>query len=202
MKRIFYPLGMATLLGFFGILLTYASEPIERLDARMDSYLYGNGLLDAMSFFGGQLVILSISVLFLLYLWIRERDYRGMLFVFFAVGAGNALNQALKFSFERQRPDLPHGLETFSFPSGHAMMGILYLLTLAYFITSRVASRTTRTTIWGLAVVFAIVIGLSRVAGGEHYFSDVLAGWFLGYSWFVAVAVWYEWRTWQFRNKR
>lgn len=200
MRRVFYPLGMATLLAFLGLVLTYTDEAVTAMDVRMDELLYGRELLSAISVLGDQIVIFSVSIVLILFLWIQQKNFRGMLFVFFSAGAGNALNQLLKFSFERARPELPHGLETFSFPSGHAMVGLLYLFTLAYFITERTASNTMRITVWAIAVVLAGLVGLSRVAGGEHFFSDVLAGWFMGYTWFVAVAVWYEWR-YRFRKK-
>jgi undecaprenyl-diphosphatase len=102
--------------------------------------------------------------------------------------------------YDRERPDFPHGLETFSFPSGHAMVGLLYLFTVAYFINEHLSSRGGKWLVWTAATILAAGIGLSRVAGGEHYFSDVIAGWCAGYSWFVAIAVWYEMREWFYRK--
>src|SRR5690606_25852471 len=116
----------------------------------------------------------------------KRQDFRGMFFVFLTVGVGNGLNELLEYFFTEERPDLPRGLETFSFPSSHAMLGLLYLFTLAYFITADVASKSAGWTVWLLTILLVAAIGLSRVAGGEHFFSDVLAGWFAGYSLFVA----------------
>lgn len=200
MKRLFYPLGMATLLGFFAILLSYSSEPFREIDMRMSQWLKDLRVLDGISVLGDQWVIFTIGIALLLYLWLHRRNYRGMLFVVLTVGAGNALNQLLKHLFERERPDFPHGLESFSFPSGHAMVGLLYLFTAAYFITEHGFSRTAKWVVWLVAVGLAVCIGLSRVAGSEHYFSDVLAGWFAGYTWFIAVAIWYEARSRTFKK--
>ncbi|MBT2583982.1 phosphatase PAP2 family protein [Planococcus sp. ISL-109] len=202
MKRIFYPLAMATLLGFFGILFYYQQEPVRELDERAASLIGGIGWLDAMSFIGDQWVIFTVSFSLLLFLWIFRKDYRGMLFVFLTVGAGNALNHLLKEWFERPRPDFPQELASYSFPSNHAMVGLLYLFTLAYFLGGRAANKSTRLLIWGTAIALSVVVALSRVAGGEHYLSDVLAGMFLGYTWFVLVAIWYEMRERQFRKRR
>ncbi|UJF27363.1 phosphatase PAP2 family protein [Planococcus sp. 107-1] len=192
MKRLFYPLGMATLLGFFAILFSYSSEPFREIDRTMSQYLKDMRVLDGMSLLGDQWVIFAVSIALLLYLWLSQRNYRAMLFVVLSVGAGNALNQLLKHLFERERPDFPHGLESFSFPSGHAMVGLLYLFTAAYFIAENGLSKTVRWIVWIIAIGLILSIGLSRVAGSEHYFSDVLAGWFAGYTWFIAVAIWYE----------
>lgn len=201
MKRIFYPLAMATLLGFFGILFYYQQEPVRELDERAASLLGGIGWLDAMSIIGEQWMIFTISFLLLVFLWIFRKNYRGMLFVFLAVGAGNVLNHLMKEWFERPRPDFPQELASYSFPSNHAMVGLLYLFTLAYFI-GQYAKKSMRLLVWGVAIALTILVALSRVAGGEHYISDVLAGLFLGYTWFVLVAIWYEMRERQFRKRK
>src|SRR5690606_33460371 len=147
-------------------------------DRTMSQYLKDMRVLDGMSLLGDQWVIFTVSIALLLYLWLSQRNYRAMLFVVLSVGAGNALNQLLKHLFERERPDFPHGLESFSFPSGHAMVGLLYLFTAAYFIAENGLSKTVRWIVWIIAIGLVLSIGLSRVAGSEHYFSDVLAGWF------------------------
>ena len=72
-----------------------------------------------------------------------------------------------------------------SFPSGHAlgvMVGVLALLTLVLPIVRRTAAslagRSRRRS-------SSLVIGFGRVALNVHHPSDVLAGWALGYAWFV-----------------
>ncbi|MCJ1909491.1 phosphatase PAP2 family protein [Planococcus ruber] len=202
MKRLFYPLGMATLLGFFAILFSYSSEPFREIDRAMSQSLKNMRALDGMSLLGDQWVIFAVSVALFLYLWLSQRNYRAMLFVVLSVGAGNALNQLLKHLFERERPDFPHGLESFSFPSGHAMVGLLYLFTAAYFISEQSLSKTAKWIVWLVAIGLTVSVGLSRVAGSEHYFSDVLAGWCAGYTWFIAVAIWYEARFRALKKKR
>lgn len=200
-KNLFYALGMATLIVFFAILITFPSVEFRQIDIAAFDFLGGNAFLDSLSIIGDQWMIMSISIVLILYLWIHRKNYRGMLFVFLSVGVGNVLNQLLKRIFDRERPDFPHGLESFSFPSGHAMVGLLYLFTLAYFITEHLASKLVKWLVWLGAVVLTLVVGLSRIAGGEHYFSDVLAGWCAGYSWFVAIAVWYEVRERAFKKQ-
>lgn len=200
-KRLFYPLGMATLIGFFAILTSYTNEGFLELDLRTMEWFHGNILLDAMSVFGEPWVIFTVSLGLIVFLWVKRQNFRGMFFVFLTVGVGNILNQLMKYFFVDVRPELPRGLETFGYPSSHAMVGLLYLFTLAYFITDRIVTRSVRWLVWLLAVLLVAAVGLSRVAGGEHFFSDVLAGWFAGYSIFVAVAVWYEFRERRFRKE-
>lgn len=88
-----------------------------------------------------------------------------------------AANQLLKNIFQRPRP-LPE-IHSYSFPSGHSMLGFAFCMTAAYLL-----SRSTRTPLArALALLFGIVgtllIGLSRIYLNMHYPSDVLAGFFL-----------------------
>lgn len=202
MKRIFYPLAMATLLGFFGILYYYQQQAIRELGERAASLFGGMGWLESMSFIGEQWMIFVVSFLLLVFLWAFRQNYRGMLFVFLAVGAGNALNHLLQQWFARPMPGFPEELASYGFPSNHAMVGLLYLFTLAYFLSERAVSQSLRLAIWLAAILLTVLAALSQVASGTHYLSDVLAGLFLGYTLFVLVAIWYEMRERQFRKRK
>lgn len=202
MKRIFYPLAMATLLGFFGILYYYRQEPVRELDEQAASVFGGMGWLEAVSFIGEQWMIFTVSFLLLVFLWAFRQNYRGMFFVLLAVGAGNALNQLLRQWFARPMPEFPEEMASYSFPSDHAMVGLLYLFTLAYFLGERAGTTSIRLAIWLAAVLLTILTALSQVASGAHYLSDVLAGLCLGYTLFVLVAIWYEMRERQFRKRK
>lgn len=202
MKRVFYPLAMATLLGFFGILYYYQQEPARELDERAASLFGGIGWLQAMSFIGEQWLIFVVSFLLLVFLWAFRHNYRGMFFVFLAVGAGNALNHLLQQWFARPMPGFPEEVASYGFPSNHAMVGLLYLFTLAYFLGERVGTKSLRLVIWLSAILLTVLTALSQVANGSHYLSDVLAGLFLGYTIFVLVAIWYEMRERQFRKRQ
>lgn len=200
MRRIFYPLGMATLIGFFAILTAYSTPEFKEIDAWAADKLYGLSWLDSLSILGEDPVLFVVGMGMILYLWFHHRNYRAMLFVFLTVGAGKALNVLLKEALTRGRPPVPQELESYSFPSEHAMGGLLYIFTAAYFITTYMVSEIGKWMVWIAAVGLVAGIGLSRVAGGEHYFSDVLAGWCAGYTLFVAVAIWYEFREHRFEK--
>lgn len=69
----------------------------------------------------------------------ESKNNRGILFVLLTVAAGNVLNQLLKKWVQRPRPEIEEQLTSFSFPSGHAMTGILYLFTIAYIFRRTIA---------------------------------------------------------------
>ena len=199
-KKLFYPLGLVTLLGFAAIFLYFETDEIIQLDSQMAQLFGDNSLLGFFHYLGETKFIIFISLLLIAFLWFRSNNYRGMLFVVFTVGLGNVLNQLIKRWVERVRPDVPQQLETFSFPSGHAMVGILYLFTIAYFLTEHQTNKWIRVCIWTVTVFITAMVGLSRIAEHRHYATDVLAGWMIGYTWFVLVALWYEYRNRGFKK--
>ena len=200
MKKWFYPLGLVTLLGFAALFLNFTRNEMIHFDDKMANLLGGNQFITFFHYFGETEFIVFAMLILVAFLWFRFKNFRGMLFVVFAVGVGNVLNQLLKKWIQRERPDVPHQLESFSFPSGHAMVGLLYVFTIAYFLTEYQTDKKVKVLIWSGAVLLAAMIGLSRISEYRHYASDVFAGWMVGYTWFVIVALWYEYRKRNFKR--
>ncbi len=114
-----------------------------------------------------------------------RRNPRVALFLFISVELGGLFGEAAKQLSNRPRPDTALvAAPSSAFPSGHAlgvMVAVLALLTV-FLPMVRPPLR-----VW-LGVVGAAVvgvIGIGRVVLNVHYPSDVLAGWALGYAYFV-----------------
>ena len=136
---------------------------------------------------GGQTVLTLVTVVATGYL-VAARKYRTSLFLFAASVSGAMLGTSLKQWLGRPRPEIvPHLVEVtnLSFPSGHAMNSAVIYLTIALILTRTVAERRVRLYLRGLAIVMTATIGMSRVALGVHYPTDVLAGWLVGATWAV-----------------
>lgn len=106
-----------------------------------------------------------------------------------SVGSGMLLSNALKWGFDRARPDLvPHGAAVYtqSFPSGHAMLSAVVFLTLAALLARTQDLPGVRIFLTGTAIVLTLLVGISRVYLGVHWPTDVLAGWALGAAWAIA----------------
>ncbi len=110
--------------------------------------------------------------------FIKERKVRFSVIVFVIAWAlADAVTMSLKLWFHRPRPLLT--LEWVqaldfqnnpSFPSGHALIAMAYAVILSYHYAQ-------------FRFVFyfmALLIGLTRVYMGLHYFSDILAGFAIG----------------------
>jgi undecaprenyl-diphosphatase len=96
-----------------------------------------------------------------------------------ALGSVNlVLYAALKFSTRRARPFQQcegieariHAVDRYSFPSGHTLHAVAFAALLAVWYPLLAP----------LLALFAALVGLSRVALGVHYPSDVLAGALIG----------------------
>jgi undecaprenyl-diphosphatase len=107
------------------------------------------------------------------------------LFLVISVGLMGLLADGAKYIAGRPRPAmaLVYGSST-SFPSGHALgvvVGVLALLTVLWpSLTPRL--RVLLTVLGGLLI---LLVGSARVVLNVHYPSDVLAGWALGYLYYL-----------------
>lgn len=117
-----------------------------------------------------------------------QRRVRTALVVLVSVEFSGLVSQAGKDLADRPRPATALASATSSsFPSGHALaaaVGVAALLTVALPVLGRPARRVA--VLVGVLVVAAV--GIGRVALNVHYPSDVVAGWALGYLYFVACA--------------
>jgi membrane-associated phospholipid phosphatase len=94
--------------------------------------------------------------------------------------ATSSLNSLLKIGFHSPRPYwmdpnvIPYAAEpSFGFPSGHSQKAAVFWGMLGSYSRRPVAK---------IAAVFIILmIGISRLYLGVHYWSDVLAGWLIGF---------------------
>jgi membrane protein DedA with SNARE-associated domain len=112
---------------------------------------------------------------------LRRGDRLAAMVLAGAAGSAALLNIALKYTFERPRPDLfyevahPAG---YSFPSGHAM-GATTVYGLVAFIVSRERPGL-RWLPFAVAAILILLIGISRVFLGVHWATDVIGGFTAG----------------------
>lgn len=95
----------------------------------------------------------------------------------------SVLNSSLKLAIARERPELLEPIiqeRGYSFPSGHAALGMVAYGILAVVIGRSRLPRAVRAGLIGALLLLVLLIGLSRVWLGFHYPTDVLAGWIAG----------------------
>lgn len=117
-------------------------------------------------------------------LWLRR--WQGALHLAGVLLSGLALSTAFKQWIGRPRPQLVTHLDpvtSLSFPSGHALNSTLFYLVVAVMLAPLLRARTARWAVYAAAMGLSLATGVSRVALGVHYPTDVLAGWVIAGAW-------------------
>ncbi len=133
----------------------------------------------------GTAALTAVTTVVVVVLLVR-RHVRAAVWTATVMIAASMTTYVLKRLFARDRPvweDPIHTLDSFSFPSGHASgtasaMGVAIVLTLMF-----VRRRSLRRWLVAFWVALVLLVGLDRIFLGVHNFSDVLAGYAVGFFW-------------------
>ena len=139
---------------------------------------------------GSQAIVAVGALLAVYFVW--RREWLNLAVWAVALAGGELLNLLLKLLFARPRPvfSVPLAVaQSYSFPSGHAMMSIIAYGLLAYFAVGAVDARRWRLIVAALAAFLVVAIGFSRLYLGVHYFTDVIGGFAAGWVW-LSTCVW------------
>jgi membrane-associated phospholipid phosphatase len=127
---------------------------------------------------------------------LMRRNVRMALLLFFCAPLSGLVTWATKDLAGRPRPTtaLVFAAST-SFPSGHALEATASLLALLTLLLPMMKSQAMRVAAVALAALSVLLVGVARVALNVHHPSDVIAGWALGYLYFLLC-------LWIFRPQR
>ena len=140
-------------------------------------------------------VALTIATTVVVVALLVRRHFRAAVWTAAVMVAASMTTYLLKRFFARERPvweDPIHSLDSFSFPSGHASgiasaMGVAIVLTLMF-----VRRRSLRRGLIGFWVSLVVLVGLDRIFLGVHNFSDVIAGYAVGFFWVLVGLILYH----------
>ncbi|OBB41176.1 phosphatase PAP2 family protein [Mycobacterium sp. 852002-51961_SCH5331710] len=125
-----------------------------------------------------------VTVVLIVVAFVR-RQIRIAIFLIVTVELAGLVTEIAKAAADRPRPSTAFvtALGT-SFPSGHALgviVAVLALLTVGL----PIARPSARAVLIAAGAIVVITIGIGRVVLNVHHPSDVVAGWALGYAYFV-----------------
>lgn len=186
------------LLGGFIILTSEVSESIsghDELIGSIDEYVLNfmvknrhpqiNGVAIDLTALGSA-TALTIMTIFLCTFLIQVKKINLALQFFISIAGSSVLTSALKFYFERSRPDKILRLvevQGFSYPSGHSLSSAAAYFTIGIFASEFIKGTLNRGILWTLTLGLISLIGITRLYLGVHYVSDVLAGILIGIAW-------------------
>jgi membrane-associated phospholipid phosphatase len=171
--------------------VTYDREPLASVDTDVAKWVATDlpHVLELaarpFSWLGGWIGLTALGVAMTIVL-VRERAWADVVFLAAALLGSDLAVSVLKNWFDRDRPAIGPSIPlppSSSFPSGHAASGVAGLGALAVLTAERLPDRRARTWLWVAVVVAGVAVGLSRIALGVHYVTDVLAGWCFGLAW-------------------
>ncbi len=170
------------------------NDPLARWDVSFARWLsgerstVGTDIFRVFTFIGSPAAVLAIATIVCVLLYRRRQLVEAALLPV-VLGGSELLNVVLKLSFHRPRPEVAFvHLDTYSFPSGHAMLSAAAYGALAYLAWNHLHARQQRLALTAGTIVLVALICFSRLYLGVHYLSDVLGGAAAGAFW-LAVSI-------------
>ena len=139
----------------------------------------------------GGISVLGLFAVAVVGFLVIQRKRLSALMLLIGLAGGVALSEGFKGVFERERPPAQfQAVDTLnaSFPSGHALLSTVFYLTVGVMLARVLPSKRLKAWVMAMAVIVAMLVGLSRIYLGAHWATDVFAGWSLGAAW--AMALW------------
>ncbi len=165
--------------------------PLLAVDTRVANDLHAIALQSSpamrdvmiFGFYMGEQVIVVIGVIMTLY-FLYKRFWPGLAMVVIAWPAEGAIWLVLSQYYHRARPVFDvavwHRMTAPGFPSGHTIAAVMCFGLLAYLFVPTMSSRFWQAVVIVAAVLLLLYVGYSRMFVGDHYLTDILAGYGLG----------------------
>jgi len=154
------------------LLVSWRSEPLTQLFSVIT--LLGKSYV---------IVLFCSALAILLMLWRKGVDLIALVIV---IVGSTTTSSMLKLAFQRPRPEQAIYLESsYSFPSGHATIAVAFYGLVGYLLMRSASRWWHKMSLLCTTLALIAAIGLSRLYLGEHYLSDVLAGYLIGALWLI-----------------
>ena len=182
---------LLSILSFAAIVDSFSEKgTLFHLDLKINAYMIRVANPALTRFFGtitdlGSIyLVLTVAVMVGIILFIRK-NWWSLLSLFLAIGIGQAVLNILKVVFQRPRPKTEMYVFSYSFPSGHVFSATVIYGFCIYLTFRFIKNATVKWTVSALLSLLILLIGLSRIYLGVHWFSDTLAGHVTGLAWLL-----------------
>lgn len=166
-------------------------DPLTLIDAEVNKWFFYRTspsltkfMLTVSSLASFNTMLISYLILVLILTW-RKLWYE-LTFLSLSIPGGMLLNHLMKAAFHRPRPSLHLFYSApmdYSFPSGHTMNATILYGIIAIFGLYFIKQWKWQVFTVLLAILGVMLVSLSRVYLGYHYFSDTLAAAAIGLAW-------------------
>ena len=142
--------------------------------------------MNFITFLGKHDALIPLNILLIGYFLYKKKKWFAVRVTALALSS-LLLKFILKLFFQRARPDIPviEKVAGLSFPSGHALIGVVFYGLVIFVIWHEVKQKWLKILLIAFFVILILLISFSRVYLRVHYASDVIAGMAVGFIWLV-----------------
>jgi len=184
---------LASLITF--IVIAYRVFALDKTGADEATFSFANNLVSdtttqvmkAFSFLGSHYFLVPANILLAVIYLLRKKSRYTIKVAAIAL-TSLLIMLGLKLLFQRERPLIPllEPARGLSFPSGHTFMSVcFYGLIMIIIWKEEKYHPVAKWVLLILAILVVIMIGFSRIYLRVHYFTDVVAGFCIGFSWLL-----------------
>lgn len=135
--------------------------------------------MDVVSTIASTKGVIAIALVLTIILAIKK-ELKPIIFILFGTGLGAGSMKVIKEIIKRPRPEWRWTPESgYSFPSGHTISSYMLYGVISLLLLNKVNKKWKYPLVVFL-MIFVVLIGISRIYLGVHYFSDVLGSILLG----------------------
>jgi len=136
-------------------------------------------IFKAISFICSPKFMIVLNVLLFIFI-ILKKKYKLLIIVLSSISSV-IINNLVKIIVRRERPDYLRMVmeKSYSFPSGHAMISVLFFGSIIYLV-NKYNLKYKKLITFSLST-FVLLVGISRIYLGVHYLTDVVGGYLLGF---------------------
>lgn len=135
-------------------------------------------IFKAISFICSPKFMIVLNVLLFIFIIVKKK-YKLSIIVLSSISSV-IFNNLVKIIVRRERPSYLRMVveKSYSFPSGHAMISVLFFGSIIYLV-NKYNIKHKKLITFSLST-FILLVGISRIYLGVHYLTDVVGGYLLG----------------------
>lgn len=182
-KKIFIPISLLLLFIINTILVI--SNKVTLIDKSIHDFVIKfsseitTSIMKIFTFFGSTIFIVILSIiLFIIFIILKQKDKAFKMASVIIIST--IINNIIKIIIRRPRPEYITVVEnTFSYPSGHTMASTTLYGILLYLLLKSNLKKSYKIGFGIILGILPLLVGISRIYLGAHFFTDVLGGYLL-----------------------
>lgn len=181
MKKFFYLFVLLFFVDLIMVITGFSSNfdnAISLFFSVRNNVIFTN-IFKAISFICSPKFMIVLNVLLFIFIIVKKK-YKLFIIVLSSISSV-IINNLVKIIVRRERPDYLRMVmeKSYSFPSGHAMISVLFFGSIIYLV-NKYNLKYKKLITFSLST-FVLLVGISRIYLGVHYLTDVVGGYLLGF---------------------